>query len=739
MGVSSHNSSFLFVIPNHYNNKEIGNKLDNFELLQKLGAGGNGYAIKVKSKINHKIYVIKKSIRFRKEDCRELIVLNKLDHPNICKCLSFFKENNEYYLLMDLYGNKDLYRYENAHSKLKTTIKEENIWNIFNQCLEALSYLHGKGYIHRDIKLSNIFMDEDGKIVIGDFGICAMYDQAEFNKLPINHKDLLKFIPIYCGTPDFMAPEVKLNEERERITYYYDQTVDVYSMGVCFYGLLYHHYPNIDDNTKPKYVDVLSNDTYYDFELRYIIYNMLKQNPKERPSSSEVFKYFKKQYLKKYVAYTSVCSVVQCLFSFPNFVEFFFENVNMSLQFETAYKKEIFPLLYSIRDNINNLDELLETAFVLKKTILKGENKIKENVEISPDEVINSILNSLYYELNTIPPTKKENPPKNIDIYKDYNTFINYFNERFCSIISTNFTGVLMKTLKCKNNCEGKNITFQKFNFVIFDINIYMNHNFKININGLFKYYNLTFSYFKYNEYINCQTCKKMNKHLQNKKFYFLPKNLIIYLDKTKCKNNINIDFDEKLIINDEINKNNPYEYNLIGVISEIKDTNSGKIKYVSFIKKENKWIYCDIQSNNGRNFVSFTNIKNFGNIISLFYYDEKRVPPTNSFANNKNKCNNNVNNVNNNNINQYYSKEYLNQYISNNLYNNTIPYNRNNNNAFHWQAMPYQQMIINNNNLGNNNPNNQFNNNVGNNMVNNNQRFYNNNMMFNNYLNNNI
>ena len=265
-----------------------------------------------------------------------------------------------------------------------------------------------------------------------------------------------------------------------------------------------------------------------------------------------------------------------------------------------------------------------------------------------------------------------------------------------------------------------------------------MNHNFKININGLFKYYNLTFSFFKYNEYINCQTCKKMNKHLQNKKFYFLPKNLIIYLDKTKCKNNINIDFDEKLIINDEINKNNPYEYNLIGVISEIKDKKSGKIKYVSFIKKENKWIYCDIQSNNGRNFVSFTNIKNCGNIISLFYYDEKRVPPTNSFANNKNKCNNNVNNVNNN-INQYYSKEYLNQYISNNLYNNTIPYNRNNNNnAFHWQAMPYQQMIINNNNLGNNNPNNQFNNNVGNNIVNNNQGF-NNNMMFNNYLNNNI
>ena len=393
MGVTSYNSSFLFVIPNDYNNKEIGNKLEDFELLQKLGAGGNGYAIKVKSKINHKVYVIKKSIRFREEDKRELIVLNKLDHPNICKCLSCFKENNEHYLVMDLYGNKDLFRYENAYSKLKTKIKEENIWNIFNQCLEALSYIHGKGYIHRDIKLSNIFMDEDGKIVIGDFGSCAMFDQKEFKKLPNNEKGFLEFIPMYCGTIDYMAPEVKQN--KNEIINHYVQTVDVYSMGVCFYGLLYHHYPNINDNRRPKYEEVLNNDTYYDFELRKIIDYMLKQNPKERPSSSEVFKYFKKQYLKKYVAYTSVCSVIHCLFSFPNFAEFFFKNINMILQFETAYKKEIFPLLYSIKDNINNLDELLETAFVLKKAILKGENEIKDNVEISPDEVINSILNSL--------------------------------------------------------------------------------------------------------------------------------------------------------------------------------------------------------------------------------------------------------------------------------------------------------------------------------------------------------
>ena len=749
MGVSGCGSGFIFEIPKDYNTGEIGNKLEDFELLQKLGVGGNGFAIKVKSKKNHKIYVIKKGKYLQNIDDKiELLLLTKLDHPNICKCLSFFTDNNnECYLIMNLYSNKDLFRYFTAHYKLDKYIEEENIWNIFNQCLEALTYLHGKGYIHRDIKLGNIFMDEDGKIVIGDFGLAAMFDQNEFKKLSLNEQNILKFEAIHCGTHDYMAPEVK--KIPKGVIGYYDQRADVFSLGICFFGLLYRKNPAVNDQF--DYQNFLRNDTRYDFELRNIVFNMLKPNFYERPHSSDVYKYFKKQYIQKYVANTSVCSVVQCLFSFPNFVNYFFDNNNISWIFETSYKKEIFPLLYSIKNNINKLDDLLETAFVLKKEILKGENKIKDNVEIPPDEVINSILNSLYYELNIIPPKNEMNRPTIRNIYKDFNNFINHFNERFCSIISKNFTGVLMKSLECKqNNCEGKNITFQKFNFVTFDVNNYVKLNLKINMNGLFKYYNSTYSSFKNNEYIQCQFCKKASKHLLNKKLYFLPNNLIIYLDKTKCKNkkNINIGFDEKLVINDEINKNNPYEYYLVGVISEIKDINNGKIKYVSFIKNDKNWIYCDNKSINTGKFVNFTDIKNYGSIISLFYYDEKRASSIINNTNTNNICfNNNIyNNYNNNcninnqqniNLSQYYSKEIMNQFINNKLYNNTIRYNSNNNNAYNWQAMNPQIIINNNinNNIGNNipNPNNQYYNNVGINMFNNNQ------VIYNNFMNNNI
>ena len=61
MGVAGDIRGFIFTIPNEYDIKEIGNKLEDFEILQKLGQGGNGYAIKVKKKKNFKYMLLKKA------------------------------------------------------------------------------------------------------------------------------------------------------------------------------------------------------------------------------------------------------------------------------------------------------------------------------------------------------------------------------------------------------------------------------------------------------------------------------------------------------------------------------------------------------------------------------------------------------------------------------------------------------------------------------------------------------
>ena len=139
MSVSPNNRGFRFKIPNEYIIDDIGNKLDDFEILQNLGHGGSAHAIKVKSKKNFKIYVIKSTTVFNDSEKKEIILMTKLDHPNVCKCRAHFEEGGKYYIVMDLYNNKDLFRYLSAHMQIQKRIKEENIWSIFKPNLFSIS------------------------------------------------------------------------------------------------------------------------------------------------------------------------------------------------------------------------------------------------------------------------------------------------------------------------------------------------------------------------------------------------------------------------------------------------------------------------------------------------------------------------------------------------------------------------------------------------------------------------
>ena len=726
MGVSAHNAGFSFKLPINFQSQEIGNKIEDFDVLQNLGQGGNGYIIKVRSKKNFKIYAIKKSKEFNDELKREVIILSKFDNPNVCKFLTYFEENGFYYIIMDLYNNKDLFRYLSAYMKIKKRIKEENIWDIFNQSLQGLTYIHNKGLIHRDIKLGNIFMDDSGKIVIGDFGLSAMYNQTEFAKLSQNEKNLLYFEAKPCGTQHFAAPEIFSGN--------YDQKIDVYSLGVVFFCLCFQDIPqrnnNNNNNNDNNYEQKLNFDTFYDFELRKIIFNMLIENPQQRPTSMDLFLYFKKQYIKKYVANSCIYAIIQCLFNFPNFMEYFSNSFQMSFIDSTNYKKEIFYILLAIKNNKDNITEIENNAYVLRKTILGEDTKIKDNVELSPINTMNSILNTLYYELNEIPKGYQEEEVKTF-VFDDFNKFNDHFNSRFHSLISLNFTGVFKKTLKCQNNnCQGTKTLFQKYNFVNFNLQNYINYfsqNSSPKIEDIFTYFNQMYVSLKFNQLIDCNFCKIQTKHKENKQFFRLPKNLIIMLDKTKC-NNINIDFDENLCLTDEKSK---YIYKLYGIISDIKNINNGKTKYISFIKNNNNWLYCDNHSDQNGQYFEFKQIKNYGNIIALFYYDENRL--IDSFQNN----NINVNNNNNKNQQIYNSinttNDNANQFIFNQMYNNTIDYNYQNNNNFNWQIMANNPMMNNNNNnFGNNNINinNAFNNMNGVNLIPNmNQNQMNNNL----------
>ena len=207
----------------------MGDKFEDFEVLQLLGEGAFGKVLKVSSLINQKIYAMKildlkgkENDSMSKEDkekyfISEIELLKKLDHPNIVKYYKSFREDDLLYIIMEYFDNGDLDDYIRVLKNEKKQKKEE-IWNIFYQCITGLNYLHSSGVVHRDIKPPNIFMSKNKIIKIGDFGVSAIIKEKK------GMQKIRKLKGTVVGTQLYMAPEI-LQKQKQ-----YNEKVDIFSM-----------------------------------------------------------------------------------------------------------------------------------------------------------------------------------------------------------------------------------------------------------------------------------------------------------------------------------------------------------------------------------------------------------------------------------------------------------------------------------------------------------------------------
>ena len=147
------------------------------------------------------------------------------------------------------------------------------------QVVEAVAYLHGKGYLHRDLKPSNILLDEEGRPHVADFGLVKLLDEEV----------QLTATGAGMGTPQYMAPE-QLPASRERV----GAAADVWALGIILFELLAGKRPFDDKERSEIYRQILhdpvpsprSENPALDPGLERIIRNCLAKRPEERYASA---------------------------------------------------------------------------------------------------------------------------------------------------------------------------------------------------------------------------------------------------------------------------------------------------------------------------------------------------------------------------------------------------------------------------------------------------------------------
>ncbi|PYH89148.1 putative serine/threonine protein kinase [Aspergillus ellipticus CBS 707.79] len=222
-------------------NKQRSMKLEDFELLKVVGKGSFGKVMQVMKKDTGRIYALKTirkaHIISRSEVTHTLAersVLSQINNPFIVPLKFSFQSPEKLYLVLAFVNGGELFHHLQREQRFD--INRARFYTAELLC--ALECLHGFKVIYRDLKPENILLDYTGHIALCDFGLC---------KLDMKDEDRTN---TFCGTPEYLAPELLLGNG-------YAKTVDWWTLGVLLYEMLTGLPPFYDENTNDMYRKIL--------------------------------------------------------------------------------------------------------------------------------------------------------------------------------------------------------------------------------------------------------------------------------------------------------------------------------------------------------------------------------------------------------------------------------------------------------------------------------------------------
>jgi len=251
-------------------------ELKDFDLQCVVGVGSFGKVMKVKRRDTEQVYAMKLldkqqiiQNKMVEHTNAEKQILETVDHPFICKLHFAFQTAKQLILVLDFLAGGELF----YHLQRQKRFTEQRARFYTSEIALAISHLHSKGILYRDLKPENLVLDSEGHINLTDFGLAKVECKG--------------MTYTFCGTPEYMAPELVTKQG-------HTSAVDWWSLGVFLYEMVVGIPPFYTQNVSQMYQLILNKPLNFPDHasqpLQQVLRRLLDRDYKQRLSDIEKLK-----------------------------------------------------------------------------------------------------------------------------------------------------------------------------------------------------------------------------------------------------------------------------------------------------------------------------------------------------------------------------------------------------------------------------------------------------------------
>lgn len=256
-------------------------KVGNYKVKETIGQGSFGKVKRAKNEKTGDTVAIKimSKRKIKKQGLVEVVRQEVAhmalipSHKNVIQLNEVLESDTHIFLVMEYAAQGEVY--ELVSSKGRQTESQGRIY--FHQLLEGLEYVHTQNLCHRDLKLENLLLDGKGQLKVSDFGLSALRS---------SHHEAKEFA--VAGSPNYIAPEILSGRG------YSGFVADIWSAGVCLYGLIAGYLPFDEDHnlellfTKIAH-GVMTYPLFFSNELVDLLQRMMTVDPQKRITIKEIW------------------------------------------------------------------------------------------------------------------------------------------------------------------------------------------------------------------------------------------------------------------------------------------------------------------------------------------------------------------------------------------------------------------------------------------------------------------